>query len=61
MFFDRFAFSQAKFDFHKGQSVLFLFEMAIMVLLILTIIIIERYANRSDTKKIEEKTFKTEE
>jgi hypothetical protein len=35
--------------------------MAIMVLVILTIIIIERYANRSDTKKIEEKTFKTEE
>lgn len=60
IYFDSYSFSQAKFDYHKGQSVLFLFEMAIMVLFIITIIIIERYANRSDTKKIEEKAFKTD-
>ena len=60
IFFNSYTFSQAKFDFSKGQSVLFLFEMAIMVLLIISIIIIERYANRSDTKKVEEKTFKSE-
>lgn len=57
MFFDSYTFSQAKFDYHKGQSVLFLAEMAMMVLFIITIIIIERYANRSDTKKVEEKTI----
>jgi hypothetical protein len=60
MCFDKYTFSQAKFDFAKGQSVLFLFEMAIMVLFIITIVIVERYANRSDTKKIEEKPFKSE-
>jgi hypothetical protein len=37
------------------MSVVFPGEMAITVLLIITILIIERYANRSDTKKIEEK------
>jgi len=58
LFFDSYTFSQDKFDFSKGQSVLFIFEMAIMVLFIITIIIVERYANRSDTKKIEEKIFK---
>ena len=56
MYFDSYSFSQSKFDYYKGQSVVFQGEMAIMVLLIMTIIIVERYANRSDTKKIEEKT-----
>jgi len=34
--------------------------MAITVLIIITIIIVERYANRSDTKKIEEKSIPDE-
>jgi hypothetical protein len=37
------------------MSVVFPGEMAITVLLVITILIIERYANRSDTKKVEEK------
>ena len=60
MYFDSFSFSQSKFDYYKGQSVLFPGEMAMTVLLIITIIIIERYANRSDTKKIEEKSVSTD-
>jgi len=49
-----------KFDYGK-QSVLFPFSMAKELLLVITIIIIERYANRSDTKKIEEKRLDEEE
>lgn len=55
IYYDQYTFSQAKFEYHKGQSVLFLAEMALMILFMITIIIVERYANRSDTKKIEEK------
>ena len=61
MNFDTYSFSQSKFDYYKGQSVVFQGEMAMMVLLIITIIIVERYANRSDTKKIEEKVIQNKE
>lgn len=42
------------FDYGK-QTVLFPFSMAKELLLVIAIIILERYANRSDTKKVEEK------
>lgn len=43
------------FDFIKGQWVGFLGEMAVTVMFILFILLVERYANRTDTKKVEEK------
>jgi hypothetical protein len=55
--FEQYSFSQMTFEFAKGQSVIFVGEMAITVIGVLVIIIIERYANRSDTKKIEEKSL----
>lgn len=54
LYYDSFNYSWKKFEYGK-QSVLFPFSMASQLLLIITVIIIERYANRSDTKKIEEK------
>lgn len=54
MYYESYSFSQMSFDFSKGQSVIFPGEMAMTVLVVITIMIIERYANRSDTKKVEE-------
>lgn len=54
MYYESYSFSQMKFDFAAGQSVVFPGEMAVTVLFIIMVIIVERYANRSDTKKIEE-------
>lgn len=54
IFFEKYSFSDKSFEFAAAQSVLFPTEMAGTALLVLVIIIIERYANRSDTKKIEE-------
>ena len=47
------------FEYGK-QTVLFPFSMAKELLLIIVIIILERYANRSDTKKVEEKRLNEE-
>lgn len=60
IFYDSYNYSQMKFEYGK-QSVLFPFAMAKELLLIIFIIIIERYANRSDTKKVEEKRLDEEE
>jgi hypothetical protein len=49
-----------KFEF-GSQSVLFPFAMAKELILMFAIIIIERYANRSDTKKVEEKRIDEDE
>jgi hypothetical protein len=57
MYYESYSYSQTSFDFYKGNSVLFPGAMAVAVLEILFIIIVERYANRSDTKKVEEKSL----
>lgn len=54
IYYDSFNYSWKRFEYGK-QSVLFPMAMAGQLLLIIFIIIIERYANRSDTKKVEEK------
>lgn len=60
LFYDDYNFSQMKFEF-GSQSVLFPFAMAKELILMFAIIIIERYANRSDTKKVEEKRIDEDE
>lgn len=54
IFYDEYNYSWKRFEYGK-QSVLFPMEMAGQLLLVIFVIIIERYANRSDTKKVEEK------
>lgn len=49
------------FKYQKGQSVLFPAEMALTVIIVLFIMIVERFANRTDTKKIEEKKIDDDE
>ena len=44
-------------DAAKGNSNLFKGDMAIMVLIVLTIMIIERYVNRCDTKAVDNKSL----
>lgn len=60
VFFDSYAFSQLIFKYQEGQSVLFPAEMAMTVIIIAFIMIIERFANRTDTKKVEEKKIDDE-
>lgn len=55
--YERYSFSQMTFDFAAGQSVIFVGEMALTVIFVLVLIVVERYANRSDTKKVEEKNL----
>jgi len=59
IYYDSYNFSWKKFEY-GSQSVLFPFSMAKELLLVIFIIIIERYANRSDTKKVEEKRVSEE-
>lgn len=60
MYYSSYNYSQLKFEYGK-QSVLFPFDMAKELLLIIFVMIIERYANRSDTKKVEEKRLSEDE
>lgn len=55
MYYEEYSFTQNFFDFAKGQTVVFSGEMAITILLVIAVMIIERYANRTNTKKVEEK------
>jgi len=57
IFYSSFTYDSSDFDFVKGQSSLFKGEMAMMIMLLLIIIIVERVASRTDTKKVEEKSF----
>jgi hypothetical protein len=55
IFYARYTVSPDVFTFVKGQSSIFKGEMAVTICFLLLIIIVERYANRTDTKHVEEK------
>jgi len=61
IYYSSFAFSLFTFEFSKGQAVTFEAEMAVTVIGVIVVIIVERYANRSDTKKVEEKKLAEDE
>jgi hypothetical protein len=50
IFYKKYTFSPEVFDFYGGQSQLFKGEMSITLIVILIVLIIERYASRTDTK-----------
>jgi hypothetical protein len=55
LFYERYTVSNDVFSFVKGQSSIFKGEMAVTICFLCFIIIVERYANRTDTKHVEEK------
>jgi hypothetical protein len=50
MFFEKYTFDTTRFPFYKKESSLLTGESSITVICIIFIIIIERIANRTDTK-----------
>jgi len=50
IFYNHITVDNSVFSYLKGQSSIFGGEMAMVILFIITIIILERYTNRSDTK-----------
>jgi len=55
MFYNHITVDMSIFGFLKGQSSIFGGEMALVILAIISVIILERYTNRSDTKAQEQK------
>lgn len=50
-----FNYSPDQFPFMAGKSTLFKADMAVTLIFIIGLIIVERYANRTDTKAVEQK------
>ena len=50
MFFEKYTFDTTRFPFYKKESSLLTGESSITVICIIFIIIVERIANRTDTK-----------
>ena len=56
-FFEKFTFDPSELPFMKGQNSLFLGECALTFILFIILIILERIANRSNTKKFKTNSF----
>ena len=54
IFYQNFTVDPSVFKFISGQSAIFKGDMAVTLLVLIVIIIIERYANRTDTKAVED-------
>mmetsp|Transcript_21579 Transcript_21579/g.33227 ORF Transcript_21579/g.33227 Transcript_21579/m.33227 type:complete len:988 (-) Transcript_21579:2058-5021(-) len=59
VFFKNFTVDPSVFKFIQGQSSIFKGDMAVTLLVLIIIIIIERYANRTDTKAVDEERKKS--